>query len=364
MNKRTFLQTLGFGVASAPFWKVSWAPGRPPLSHPAAPLLYPPTIQRGDTVGIITPSSPLVDDEGYAIAERNFSQLGLTIKWGLHVGKKYGYLAGTDDERLADLHDMFSDPEIKAIVCLRGGSGAARLLDRLDYALIARNPKIFMGYSDITAYHQAIHTQTGLVTFHGAVANSVWTPMVTNQFEQLFFHGRPPVYTTDPYEIRTITPGIAEGRLLGGNLTVLTGIAGSKYFPQFKDSILFLEDIGEQPYRIDRMLSQLALSGALSAISGFVFGKCTDCGTKNVRNTLTLEQILDHYIKPLGIPAYQGARIGHIDEQFILPIGVKARLDAARGSLQVDDRVFGEGVREAVGQQEVITDSVYEYHRK
>lgn len=348
MNKRTFLRTLGFGVASTPFWNSSWISDRQPLFQTTVPLLYPKTLQRGDTVGIITPSSPLVDDEGYSIAESNFKQLGLPLKWGLHVGKKYGYLAGTDEERLADLHSMFSDPKIKAIVCLRGGSGAARLLDRLDYALIARNPKIFMGYSDITAYHQAIYTQTGLVTFHGAVANSVWTPMVTNQFEQLFFHGKPPGYITDPYEIRTITPGIAEGRLLGGNLTVLTGIAGSRYFPQFKDSILFLEDIGEQPYRIDRMLSQLALSGALSSISGFVFGKCTDCGAKSIRNSLTLEQILDHYIKPLGIPAYQGAWIGHIDEQFILPVGVKAHMDADQGSLRVDEQVFDGGEKHEI----------------
>lgn len=340
MNKRTFLQALGFGVASTPFWGSSWFPDRRMTLRPALPPLYPKPLQRGDTVGIITPSSPLVDDEGYSIAEDNFKRLGLPIKWGQYVGKKYGYLAGTDDERLADLHAMFSDPEIKAIVCLRGGSGAARLLDRLDYGLIARNPKIFMGYSDITAYHQAIHTQTGLVTFHGAVANSVWTPMVNNQFEQLFFHGKPPMYTTDRREIRTITPGIAEGHLLGGNLTVLTGIAGSKYFPQFKDSILFLEDIGEQPYRIDRMFSQLALSGALSSIKGFIFGKCTDCGTKGGQNSLTLEQILEHYIKPLGVPAYQGARIGHIDEQFILPVGVKARMDAGQGSLQASGKIF------------------------
>lgn len=343
MNKRIFLQTLGFGVASTPFWRSPWFTDRHTHFQPTKPLLYPKTLQKGDTVGIITPSSPLVDDEGYSIAEDNFKRLGLPIKWGEHVGKKYGYLAGKDDERLADLHNMFSDPEVKAIVCLRGGSGAARLLERLDYGLIARNPKIFMGYSDITAYHQAIHTQTGLITFHGAVANSVWTPMVNNQFERLFFQGKSPMYTTERHEIRTITPGTAEGRLLGGNLTVLTGIAGSRYYPQFKDSILFLEDIGEQPYRIDRMFSQLALSGALSSIKGFVFGKCTDCGAKSIKNSLTLEQILDHYIKPLGVPAYQGARIGHIDEQFILPVGVKARMDADQGSLQAKGNIFSSG---------------------
>ncbi len=313
--------------------------GRGLVSH-HLPAIHPPIIRRGDTVGVITPSSALVDDEGYSIAEDNFKRLGLRLQWGQHVGKKYGYLAGKDEERLADLHAMFGNPEIKAIVCLRGGSGAARVLDQLDYELIARNPKIFMGYSDITAFHQAIHTQTGLITFHGAVANSRWTPMVISQFEQLFFKGKPPMYTVPQNSVRTLSPGTAEGKLLGGNLTVLTGIAGSKYFPDFNDSILFLEDISEEPYRIDRMFSQLALSGALRKINGFIFGRCSDCEAKNPGNSLTLEQILDDYIKPLGIPAYQGALIGHMDEQFMLPVGARVRMDANQGSIAVLENIF------------------------
>jgi len=335
MDKRTFIKTLGLGMASLPIS----SGGRGLVSH-HLPAIHPPIIRRGDTVGVITPSSALVDDEGYSIAEDNFKRLGLRLQWGQHVGKKYGYLAGKDEERLADLHAMFGNPEIKAIVCLRGGSGAARVLDQLDYELIARNPKIFMGYSDITAFHQAIHTQTGLITFHGAVANSRWTPMVISQFEQLFFKGKPPMYTVPQNSVRTLSPGTAEGKLLGGNLTVLTGIAGSKYFPDFNDSILFLEDISEEPYRIDRMFSQLALSGALRKINGFIFGRCSDCEAKNPGNSLTLEQILDDYIKPLGIPAYQGALIGHMDEQFMLPVGARVRMDANQGSIAVLENIF------------------------
>ncbi|MGK6351678.1 S66 peptidase family protein [Parapedobacter sp. DT-150] len=345
MDKRTFIKTLGVGMASLPLTSTA-----PNAVSRRLPTIFPPLVRRGDTVGIITPSSALVDDKGYAIADENFMRLGLRVKWGANVGKKYGFLAGTNEERLADLHDMFSDPTVKAIVCLRGGSGAARLLDKLDYGLIARNPKIFLGYSDITAFHQAIYTQTGLITFHGAVANSPWTPMVTSQFEQLFFNGQSPDYallkrggsaTTHISDVvRTITPGVAEGRLLGGNLTVLTGIAGSKYFPDFEDSILFVEDIGEEPYRIDRMFSQLALSGALGKINGFIFGKCTDCGAESPANSLTLEQILGDYIAPLGIPAYQGALIGHIDEQFILPVGGRVRMDAGSGSITLLENIF------------------------
>ncbi|MEC3881051.1 S66 peptidase family protein [Parapedobacter sp. 10938] len=338
MDKRTFIKTLGLGMAALPV-----SIGGPAAVHRSRSSIHPPTIREGDTVGVITPSSALVDEEGYNIAEANIEALGLHLQWGQHVGKKYGYLAGKDVERMADLHAMFADPKVKAIVCLRGGSGAARLLDKLDYGLIARNPKIFMGYSDITAFHQAIYTQTGLITFHGAVANSKWTPIVFNQFKQLFFEGKPPVYSANQRPVRTLTPGTAEGKLLGGNLTVLTGLAGSRYYPDFNDSILFLEDIGEEPYRIDRMFSQLALSGALQRIKGFVFGRCSDCEASNPGNSLTLNQILDDYIKPLGIPAYQGALIGHMDEQFILPMGARVRIDADNGSITVAENIFSAG---------------------
>lgn len=338
MDKRTFIKTLGLGMAALPI-----STSGPAIVRHYRPSIHPPTIKKGDTIGVITPSSALVDDEGYRIAEANFEALGLRLQWGKHVGKKYGYLAGKDEERIADLHDMFANPQIKAIVCLRGGSGAARLLDKLDYGLIARNPKIFLGYSDITAFHQAIYTQTGLITFHGAVANSRWTPMVLDQFEQLFFRGKAPVYSANQRPVRTLTPGTAEGRLLGGNLTVLTGIAGSRYYPDFADGILFLEDIGEEPYRIDRMFSQLALSGVLQRIKGFVFGRCSDCEASNPRSSLTLDQVLDDYIKPLGIPAYQGALIGHMDEQFILPVGARARIDADRGVIAVTENIFPAG---------------------
>lgn len=330
MDKRTFIKTIGLGVAAWPLRN-----NHASVSAQQVSPVFPAPIRKGDTVGIITPSSPLYDDAGYAIAEKNMQTLGLNVRWGTHVGKRKGFLAGTDAERKADLEAMFSDPEVKAIVCLRGGSGAARLLDKLDYALIARNPKIFLGYSDITAFHQAIHTQTGLITFHGPVANSPWTPLIFRQFEQLFFEGRFPDYVPAPDGFRTLTPGTASGRLLGGNLTVLTGIAGSRYFPDFRDSILFLEDIGEEPYRIDRMLSQLALTGALQQLNGFVFGRCTDCESSRPENSLTLEQLLDDYIKPLGIPAFQGALIGHLDEQYILPVGARVLIDADRGSLTI-----------------------------
>src|SRR5690606_10281101 len=208
MDKRTFIKTLGLGMAA---WPV--ATSGPAVLHRYYPAIHPPTIRKGDTVGVITPSSALADDEGYPMSDAHFVARGRRLQRGEHDSKKWGYLAGKDEERLADLHTMFADPAVKAIVCLRGGSGGARLLDKLDYGLIARNPKIFMGYSDITAFHQAIHTQTGLITFHGAVANSRWTTMVFSQFNSLFFEGKPPIYSTNPHRVRTLTPGTVEGKL-------------------------------------------------------------------------------------------------------------------------------------------------------
>lgn len=167
--------------------------------------------------------------------------------------------------------------------------------------------------------------------------------MVFDQFRQLFFEGQPSVYAANGRPVRTLRSGTAQGKLLGGNLTVLTGLAGSRHYPDFKDSILFLEDIGEEPYRIDRMFSQLALTGALKHINGFVFGRCSDCEASSPRNSLTLAQILDDYITPLGIPAYEGALIGHMDEQFILPVGAQVRMDAERGSITVVENIFAGG---------------------
>lgn len=288
--------------------------------------LYPKRLKAGDTVGIISPSAATVDELSHLLAQENFEALGLNVRWGANAKRRYGHLAGQDEEKLADIHGFFADTEIKALICLRGGSGAARLLDQLDYKLIARNPKIFLGYSDITAIHNAINSKTGLITFHGPVGISDWTLSLGEQFHSLFFEGKMPLYrnpvdkgdslTQRNNRTQTIYPGSAKGRLLGGNLSVLTGIAGSDFFPDFTDSILFLEDVDEEPYRVENMFAQLRLNGVLSKIKGFIFGKCTNCEPHGGYGSLTIDEILDDYIKPLRIPAFKGAMIGHIRDQF------------------------------------------------
>lgn len=350
MDKRTFLQTLALGAASLAL--TNTAKANSPVSAKLYQPVYPSRINHDDFIGFISPSAAMVDTSVIRGVKDCFESMGFRTKWGDHIHSRYGHLAGTDEERIADIHRMFADEEVRAIVCLRGGSGAARLLDKLDYGLIAQNPKIFLGYSDITAFLQAIYTQTGLITFHGHVGTSNWTAPMVSQFHRIFVNGELPHYASLPLSedglahdhepIRTIVPGIAEGKLLGGNLTVLTGIAGSKYFPDFEDSILFLEDIGEKPYRVDRMMSQLALTGALGKIKGFIFGQCTDCDANDETKTksLSLTQIFDDFIRPLGIPAFQGAMIGHIDEQFIVPVGAKVRMDATNGTFDLVENIF------------------------
>lgn len=302
-------------------------------------------LRKGDTVGLVSPSSAVSERLALQLAQEAMEALGLRVRTGAHYGGRYGHLAGTDAERAGDLNAMFGDREVKAIVCVRGGSGAARLLPLLDYPLIRRNPKVLLGYSDITALHCAIHAKTGLVTFHGPVGTGSWNRFNVDQFERLFFQRELMQYQNSrdvgdelvPRRNRTQTlrGGKAQGELVGGNLTVLTALAGSSYLPDFSGKILFLEDVGEAPYRIDRMFSTLKLMGALDKLAGFIFGDCSDCNPGDGYGSLTLDQIFDDYILPLKIPAYRGAMIGHIREQFIVPVGGKVEMDADAGSFRL-----------------------------
>lgn len=312
--------------------------------------LLPVALNKGDTVGLVSPSSATDDSFNLQLAREAMEALGFAVKTGAHYADRYGHLAGTDAGRAADLNAMFADKTVKAIVCVRGGSGAARLLPLLDYAAIRRNPKALLGYSDITALHCALNAKTGLVTFHGPIGSGSWNAFNVDQFNRLFLQRELMQYRNKieagdelvPRKNRTLTiaGGTARGELIGGNLAVLTALAGSPYLPGFDGKILFLEDVGEAPYRVDRMLTTLKLMGALDLIAGFIFGECTDCDPGDGYGSLTLEQILDDHIKPLKIPAYRGAMIGHIREQFIVPVGAPVEMDADAGTFRMLEPVF------------------------
>jgi len=263
------------------------------------------------------------------------------VKFGAHAFAQYGYLAGNDTERASDVMTMFSDPTVKFIVANRGGYGTTRILDMLDYDVIKANPKPIMGYSDMTGLINAIHTKTGMVTFHGPMGIDDWTDGQSiwnlKYVRDVILNAKQPVYenlpqyASSPY---TITSGKARGRLIGGNLSLFSAMIGSNYLPSniTNGTILFLEDVNEDPYQMDRMLTSLHLGGLLNNISGFVFGICTGCAPPDPG--FTLQQVLEARFQPLGVPAFAGAMFGHdLTAQFTLPVGVEVEIDADQGTI-------------------------------
>ncbi|MBU0744879.1 MAG: LD-carboxypeptidase [Gammaproteobacteria bacterium] len=308
--------------------------------------ILPSRLKVGDTVGLVSPGYRVTENIQIQFAIERMQALGLKVKLGKHVYTRYGYLAGTDENRADDINQMFADPEVKAIIALRGGWGSNRILGLLKYKTIKNNPKIFMGYSDITSLLLAINAKTGLVTFHGPMAVLTWNEFTTNYAKDILFNAKKITFS-NPIEkeddltqtknrIVTIRKGKASGKLLGGSLTLLTSMIGSKYLPKFNGAILFVEDIDEDIYKVDRMLTQLKTAGVLDKIAGFVFGKCTSCQVKNpTYGSLTFQQVLEHHIVPLKIPAWYGSMIGHDDKIFTLPEGTLVTIDAEKGTIEM-----------------------------
>jgi len=347
MHRRHFI---GSAALAATALMLPLARGGEARAATAPRRVLPRPLNPGDTIALVSPSKATDDPFDLQLASEAMQALGLKVKLAPHAGSRRGHLAGTDTERAGDINAMFADPEVRGIVCVRGGSGAARLLPLLDYGLIRRNPKMLLGYSDITALHNAILAQAGLVTFHGQIGAGSWNKFNADQFRRVFFDRELMEYRNvadagDELVARrnrtvTIAGGKARGELVGGNLTVLTALAGTPYLPDFTGKILFLEDVSEAPYRIDRMFSTLKLTGALDRIAGLIFGECTECDPGEGYGWLTLPQIFDDYIQPLKIPAYRGAMIGHIRQQFIVPSGGRVEMDADAGMFRMLDPVF------------------------
>lgn len=337
LNRRQFLTSFGLLALATQVPQVVFANSSPPT------IIKPPQLKVGDTVGLINPASA-TSSEDIEDAKKTLTSLGLQYKLGTHILDRYGYLAGKDRDRAADVNAMFADRSVKAIIAARGGWGCNRILPLLDYKLIRNNPKIIMGYSDITSLLLAIYSQTGLITFHGPVGTSTWNDFTTNYVKRILFDGEsvvmqnPPASNenvTTPICTQTITSGKAKGKLLGGNLSVLVAMVGSAYLPDWQKTILFVEEIEEEVYRVDRMLTQLKLAGILDRISGFIFGQCTSCDPKDRDKSLTLTQVLREHIQPLGIPAWYGSAIGHIKDKFTLPIGIEVEIDADAGTIKM-----------------------------
>jgi muramoyltetrapeptide carboxypeptidase len=317
---------------------------------PSMNPIRPKVLRAGDTVGLITPSTGVSDPDRLALAEGMVRHFGLKPKWGKNVRKRSGYLGGSVAERVDDLHAMFTDREVAGIFAIRGGYGSAQLLDQIDYGLIRANPKVFVGYSDITAMHLAITKKAGLVTFHGPVAVSRFTDYTQRFFRKALFETAPVGPVTNPPEsntlrpshpLRTVRPGRATGRLMGGNLTLISTTMGTPYEIETRGRILFIEDVGEEPYRIDRMLTHMKLAGKLEAAAGIVWGECADCRPNDYKpsfdSNFSLGEIVDSILGELKIPVLGGLTIGHTDDQLTLPEGVMATLDADKQELVIEE---------------------------
>jgi muramoyltetrapeptide carboxypeptidase len=346
MERRNFMRALGASAAAS----VAATRVRGVSARQADQLARPRALRAGDAVALVTPATEVPDPERLALAERTVRHLGLRVKRMKNVGRRFGTYAESVRARLDDLHEAFRDAEVRAVLAVRGGYGSPHLLDRVDYDLVRRHPKIFVGYSDITALHLAIHRHARLVTFHGPVALSRFTGYTLSHFRRALFETRPLGRLTNPpgddelrpaHPLRTVRPGTARGALVGGNLSLVCATLGTPYEIDTRGRILFLEEIGEQPYQIDRMLTQLRLAGKLDAAAGVVWGECDDCGPRRFEPAavlpFTLGEVIDNILGALKVPVLSGLTIGHTADQLTLPLGVSATLDAAAGVLEITE---------------------------
>ena len=289
----------------------------------------------GQTIGIAAPASPPNEPEGVRIAIDLVESLGFRAQPAAHIYDRAGYLAGADAARAADLNQLFADPAVDAIFCMRGGYGASRLLPLLDYDVVRANPKALLGYSDITALLLGLYQQAGLVTFHGPIAGQNLTPYALAEMRKVLFDPRPPALLAapPPFErgpgrvdrvnrVTPLVPGRVQGRLLGGNLSLVAHLIG-----------LLLEDVNEAVYSIDRMLTQLWLAGSLQQVAGLVFGKFTEHRPSEWAQNRLQEEVLAERARALGLPAVMGLMIGHVEDQATIPVGCLAELDAGAGTL-------------------------------
>lgn len=346
VQRRQFIQSLSAAAATTG----SVAAGAASVVYTRAetwPTVLAPRLRPGDTLGVISPANATYEREPLQIAIEALQAMGFKVKVGTHARARYGQFAGTDAMRASDINTFFADDTVAGLIALTGGSGCNRIIDKLDYALIRAKPKFFGGFSDLTALVNGIQRQTGLVTFHCPVAGSEWNDFSVTHFKAMVMQAQAPLLRNPTGErgdnlvqtqdrITTLCPGRARGHLIGGNLSVLASLAGSPYMPACRGGVLFLEEVNEYIYRVDRMLSTLRLCGALDSLAGVVIGKFTKCEPGEGKyGTLTLDEVFDDYFLPLNVPVFRGAMIGHIKRKFTIPVGLGVEMDADAGTLQL-----------------------------
>ena len=345
-RRRHFLQAAAVASLALPILQARAQTSAATPATPPTPLLRPKRLQPGDTVALFNPSGAIYERAPFEIATENLQALGFKVRQAPNLRSRYGHFAGTDAQRAGDINALFADPTVDGLLAMTGGSGGGRILPLVDFAAIARTPKFLGGFSDVTALINAVQAKTGLVTFHCPMGASEWNEYSVRHFRMIAMDAQAPTLANPQDKddalvsrnnrIRTLRTGRAQGPLVGGNLAVLSAMAGSAYWPRFDGAILVLEEVNEYIYRVDRMLSTLKLAGALDRLAGVVLGAFTNCGPGNGNfGVLTLDEVFDDYFGGLNVPVYSGASFGHIRRKMTLPLGLPAEIDADAGTLRL-----------------------------
>lgn len=341
-DRRAFLKKSGAFAALTAGTSLGLRAGES-LSREVPVRILPRRLKEGQTIGLITPGSPVTEEQLSDCISR-LEELGFGTTYNATVLSEYGYLAGPDQERADELMEMFVREDVDAILCVRGGYGSIRILDLLDYNLIRGNPKVFMGYSDITALNTAICQETGLVTFHGPLGITEFNSfslksmrkvvMEPQEFYKYPYKREKATRGNPEYDRYTITGGKAEGLLIGGNLSVLESMIGTRFEPDFENKLVYLEDVGEDTYRVDKMIYHMLSATKIKKSKGIILGACDKCN-KGEGFTLSLKVALDDLLKPLGIPVSYGLSFGHIERLITIPNGIRAAMNADKNSFEL-----------------------------
>lgn len=342
-KRRSFIKSAtAFGAATL-LHQTGWGNGS---QSPIISKTKPKKLQLGDTIGLVAPGFA-IKPEALQLAIETLQKMGFKTYHTERIQGNYGYFSDTDEERAKDVNEMFANPDVDAILCARGGYGCTRILDLLDYDIIRSNPKILIGFSDITALINAIYSRTGLVCFHGPVGTTLDDEYSQSYMKKVLMEPKevlpiknailkdPKQYRSSEYYRYTITTGAAEGELIGGSLSLVVAMIGTPFEIDFTDKLVFLEDVEEAPYRMDRMLTQLTQIDSFLKAKGIIFGVCKGCDRKRTTDNFTLREVIMDRISPLGIPAVYGMSFGHVPQNFTLPIGIKAHFNASKKQLRL-----------------------------
>jgi len=311
-------------------------------------MIKPKPLRRGDTIGLVGISGALHEPETrFEKMLEAIDALGYKVIVADSCREEYGYLSGTDASRAKGLNQMFRDDRVDAVVCMRGGYGVTRILDRVDFDVIRANPKLLLGYSDITARHTAIHEKVGMVTIHGPMPDSVWMKFDDFSCRSMLraLTSTEPLgtlFNPEGMAPQCVVPGRCEGQLVGGNLSLIAALCGTPYQLNPEGKVLLLEDVGEYVYRLDSMLTQLRLAGMFERCAGVVLGGFTNCTEEYERYALHLEDVIRDIIVPAGKPVLANLSIGHTPVKITVPLGVNCAVDAEAGTLTITEAALEE----------------------